>query len=201
MSSKDFNGRLRLVLGLPGSGKTSYALAQLPAHCVVVAPGPTNPSIEEFDYVEDDETGLSFIRDNPSHSLALFVTHGNPELFDAISKHTQRAILLDDISMFTDTPELKKAFISWLTGLRWRGINAWATTQRARAEVPPKVYTASREIYYVGPNLSQEEVQIIYGQRSVNLTYEDFYARINALQVYDWKRKNVRDSVFQIKNI
>lgn len=198
--SKDFNGRLRLVLGIPGSGKTTFALHQVKKPFLFVAPGPTNEAVYGMDYVEDTKEGLAIVRENPRATMGLYVTQGNPDLFNAIST-PDRTIILDDISMFTETPELKKALVVWCTGVRWKGLQAWATTQRAKAEVPPKVFTAAKDIYNVGPNVDEGEVAILFERRSVNMDFQAFYQKVNSLVPYHWKRRNVAESVFQIKNL
>lgn len=203
---KQFDGKLRFALGLPRTGKTSFVIPRISGPHLWVAPGPSNPSIVPYPYVDDTDEGLQYILDNPVKTLALYTKHGNPNIFE-VMKSRRRTYVLDEIGNICYNYDLKKRFEMWARQVGWMdgGLEAWCTTQRPSADVPPAVYIAAREIYWIGPLKDQRTAQLLFDNRSVDMDFKDFYERLQVMEKYNWQKPfdkdNLSRSVFKIKEL
>ena len=206
-----FDGKLRIILGFPRQGKTSFALTLLPTPHLFVCPGPSNPKVRSYPWVPDTDAGLEIVeqgwyedsegikRDISKVDFALYCLHGNPRLFEVL-KSSKRAYCLDEVGNICKDWDLKEAFKCWYREIGWRdgGLEVWATTQRAIADIPPGAYTAAREIYWVGPCKSKRIQSLLYENTSLDLEEEEFNEKLRNLKKYNWANPNVSESVLKV---
>jgi len=211
-----FDGRLRFVTGLPRSGKTSFTLSRMARDdgrpYTFVCTGPSNPSVVAMPWVPDTDEGLQMVWDNPKGitddkgvfhaSFSIRCLHANPQLFEVL-ENPNRTYCLDEVGNICSTYELKESLKKWAREVGWKngGLDAWATSQRPTADVPPGVYVAAREIYWVGPCKSNTVAKVLYEHRTADWTEEEFSLKLATLQKFDFKLPNMwPKSVLQIKD-
>lgn len=198
----EFDGKLTLVLGYPRQGKTSFMLTQLEQPHILVCTGVSNPTIRKYPHVPDTDAGLQYALDHPTETFAIRCMHANEKLFKVLVD-SRRTVVLDEVGNICCTYDLKKSFEKWYREVGWKdgGLRAWATTQRAKADVPPGAYVAAREIYWVGPCKSRAIATLLYDNTSLDMPEEEFFLKLWNLKKYQWDKPNVAESVFKIKDI
>lgn len=124
----------------------------------------------------------------------------NLELFKYLEGHGL-VLLLDDVSILLARPELRTAFErEWMGCFRWREQKVYLTTHRPRKSLPPAAYDMATKIYWVGPLKDKEEADILWEHRDQDWDKEEYYLKLKSLVPYDYKTRNVSESVLQIKS-
>jgi hypothetical protein len=193
------DGQLDVIIGRKGKGKTSFALDLLPKRPhVIICPGATNPDILAYDFRYNDDAGLK--RALQVKNRVVFCYQVNNNLFSYLEE-PNLVLLLDDIRMIINTRELKRAFIGWVKGVRWRHQRVIITTHRPLADMPPDGYDMANNIFWVGPLKDPEEAELVWEKaESLDCEKAEFLATLKTLSPYDYKTQNVKNSVIQIKS-
>ena len=201
------DGRLELLLGETGGGKSSLTANEIGRRQhVICAPGPTNQTMEKYNYLYDSDDDLVRARDlyEIGESFAIYYKHDNPRIFDFMGR--VQLLWVDEISYFKKDKKMLNRLDWWSRNIRSRHQVVMANTHRAGGDVPDVLYSNSRLLRWVGPcSLSPQQLSILYGVKSVNcmpgVEFEEFRARIQALKPYKWDDPNVEESVLVIKDM
>ncbi len=124
----------------------------------------------------------------------------NNDLFSYLEE-PYLTLLLDDVRMIINTRELKRDFIGWVKGIRWRHQRVIITTHRPLADMPPDGYDMANNIYWVGPIKDPDEAELIWEKaESLDCEKAEFLATLKTLEPYSYVTRNVGKSVLQIKS-
>lgn len=199
---QDYNGLMTFVGGFPRIGKTSLVLDEVPHPFLFLCTDVSNPSVKKLNFVEDDEEGIQYALDHPTETMAVRCYHHSERIFELMNDH-RRALVLDEIGNLFSAHRMRQRLLEWAreVGYRDGGLQVWATSQRAAADVWPGVYTASRRIKWVGPLHSDEAIRTLFSHRSYDMDIKEFRAKLSNLKPYSWQRKNVKESVLVVKDI
>ena len=201
------DGRLELLLGETGGGKSSLAHNEIgKRQHVLLAPGPTNPTMEKYNYLYDSDDdlkrGLELLE--IGESFAIYYKHDNPNIFRFMER--VKLIWLDEISYYKKDKKLMRQLDWWSRNIRSRNQIVMANTHRGAGDVPDVLYSNSRLLRWVGPCSSNpQNLSILYGNKSVNclqgLDFDAFREKISTLKPYKWDEPNEEDSVLVIKDM
>lgn len=181
-----------------GSGKTAFALDQYETRSpVIFCPGSTNPDIDRYQYVYNDDKGIRWALEK--RNRVVFTVHKNLGLFNYL-EGDGLTLMFDDIRMILTHKDLRTGFEEWVRGFRWRHQKICVTTHRPIKDMAPLAYDLATGIYWVGPLRDKDEADNLYQHRDQDLDREEYYARLKSLVPYDYRTRNVTTSVFQIKS-
>lgn len=188
-----------VLLGLTRSGKTTllfHMLDELNVKAVIVAPAVTNPRMDALDYVSDSEPEKFAEKFEESETHLLIEARSkDPEIFKHLEKF--RVVVFDDVATYTNTGEMREAFVEFLRGVGWRHQFVIFTTHRITGDFKPGVLYLLKRAYFVGPIADHDEIKTLYRKSTVatKMDYDGFYNILRELKPYDWKRRN-KDGYF-----
>jgi len=196
------DGGATVILGRGESGKTTLALHHIEGRrAVVVAADFSNPTLLKWNRLTDRDP-LNILRwagdpqRFPGPVLVRTVDGRNPALFDTLEKLPREIpIVLDEITKYTFTPEMKKTFINFARGIRYRngvGQECYITTHRMSGDLGPVIESIARKIYVVGPVANSREVRLLYDMSHFTgeMDFPEFLARIRQNPRYDFRARN-----------
>jgi hypothetical protein len=193
-------GNVVILIGMPGSRKTTLGLSWIAAECVIIVSESTHEVTDKFNWLSDSEVDLArAAKTQPPYCIRTY--NNNPQLWQFL-RHVNCPILIDDAGSVVDGWHQVQAFKKWLRHVRKRGQKVIITTHRTKDDLPPLAYTYAKKICYVGPT-DFDEVKNVYGKRDVgkaSMTLEEFYERIKILKPFDYRAKNELESVFVVKD-
>ena len=191
------DGALAIILGLKGSGKTSFALDHLPQGFVIIAPGATNPDVLDLDYVYNDDRGIRYAVERRNH--VVFTYKKNDNLFSYLLK-PGLVLLLDDVRMILTSTQLRREFEEWIRGIRWRHQRVIITTHRPVGDMEPIAYDMASRIFWVGSLRDKDEADLLWKHRDQDWEKPEYYLKLKTLKKYDYLRRNTGESVLMIKS-
>ncbi|MGH7738571.1 MAG: hypothetical protein ACREL1_00345 [bacterium] len=161
----------------------------------------SNPTVKGLSYVEDHPEDLKWLQENPLVTRVVRCTNHNPDILEICKDH-RRAYVFDEIGNLFDLATMKK-LVAYMreVGYKDEGLQVWATSQRAAADVWPAVYVACRRIRWVGPLHDEKAIRTLFSHRSEDLDYQTFKKNLANLKKFDWKNPNWAESILTVKNI
>lgn len=194
---------LSLYLGLGKSRKTTLALEDIGPEFVVVTSEVTHPKIEDLPYLEDNAP--NFIQkaqraEKERQAFCVMMMEDNPIVFEYL-RNCDKPILLDDAAFINAELELKKPFKRFIRHIRHRKMRVLVTTHRAVDDLAPIAYFYATRIHQIGPLFDEGEARILFKRRTVNIDFQEFYARLKKMEIYDNTRRNYGESVYTIKSL
>lgn len=191
------NASLQIVLGLRGSGKTSFALDLIEQkNPVILCPGATNPDIKAYQWVYNDDKGLKWALEKKNRVVK--TKFQNLDLFSYL-EGDGLVLMLDDVRMILTHKDLRSALERWIGGFRWRHQKIVITTHRPIKDMVPLAYDLATAVYWVGPLRDREEADNLWQHRDQDWDRQEYYSKLKSLVKYDYLTRNVTESVFQIK--
>lgn len=185
-------------------GKTSYVLKVVPEPFLFICTDVSNPTVAKLKGVPNTDEGLAYVKAHPTKTMILRCYHKNPKLLEVCKDH-RRAIVLDEIANLFYTRAMMEELADWAREVRYKdgGLLAWATTQRAAADVLPAIYKAARRIQWVGPLCEESDQKTLYGRRITNWEggFERFQQQLENLKPYKWDKPNEAESILTVKDL
>lgn len=181
---------ITLLLGLPGSGKTTRMLSMIKDSNRVVIYSP---------YVADDRTppGIPQVSDYPSipdnpeyftkgieyyfEQTPQFVINarGNSTfIFNQCMDLSNCVLVLDDLPAIAGETGEDRALLKLLPVLRWRRIEVILTAHLPKSDVLKKLRVISDHIWWFGPLSDEDEIKTLWGLRRTDQGINEFYNKL-----------------------
>lgn len=222
MTRSNQDGTLDIYLGDGGTGKTSAARDDFgPTEFfyqengdytfnveyphIIVGAIPNNPKLKSYPYYEDNPDDLKkakrHVASDPKATFAIWMIEDNPDVFTEVLSREHLNILVDDCSFFKKTTALRPTFEKWGRFIRGRHQTVKFTTHRPIDDLPNVYYTSlANHIYWVGPMKEGKDVEHLYALKSVDmeLTEEEFLAKLQTLEKYNYANPNRQLSILEV---